>query len=149
MKFTFKAYNDLGRCSYATLMESFDTEKDVIYVGTQKVEVTKIEDLFPFIWESPGIAWRNGDESSATFSGPGTHWHRDFDESIKREAKKQANLKKKIEKSVDEKKIAKWTRDLAESERHQQSLQRIIDWCDKAMEEQKEKLIQENAATND
>ena len=31
MIFTLDSFNDLGRCSFGTLKEKFDTEKDIIY----------------------------------------------------------------------------------------------------------------------
>ena len=82
MIFTLKSYNDLGRCSYATLKETFDTEKDEILLNGNKVEIKKIEDLFPFLWTSAGIAVHTEGKSRSQFFSTGTHWHHDFDESI-------------------------------------------------------------------
>ena len=39
MVFTLNCFNDLGRCAYGTLKESIDTEKDIIYLKGNKVEI--------------------------------------------------------------------------------------------------------------
>ena len=47
MIITLKNFNDLGRYSYATLKEIFDTEKDEIFDNDKKVEINSVVDLFP------------------------------------------------------------------------------------------------------
>mgnify|MGYP007032368840 FL=1 len=32
MKFNLKRFDDLGKCSYATLKDEYDTDKDIIYL---------------------------------------------------------------------------------------------------------------------
>lgn len=147
MIFTLKAYNDLGRCSYATLKETFDTEKDKIIFKGKEVEINKIEDLFPFLWQSPGCAYHDNVEhrSVSNFSSTGTHWHHDFDDSIAKGKKHIEQLKKKVAKGgVTEKRLAKWKQDIEFEEKHILALQRIQERCDTEMEEQKLKLIEEN-----
>lgn len=80
MKFNLKRFRDLGKCSYATLKEEFDTEKDVIYLEEKPVQINNIEDLFPFLWRCPGIAFRERDsgKSAAHFWGKNDAWYKDY-----------------------------------------------------------------------
>ena len=144
MIFTLKSYNDLGRCSYATLKDIFDTDKDEIFLDCKKVEIKTIEDLFPFLWQSPGIAFNSGGKSKSYFNSTGTHWHHDYDASIincKNEIKK---LQKKIEKNPESKSVARWTENIKFENDHMTSLINIQKRFDKEMEEQKKELIKEN-----
>lgn len=50
MVFDLKLFSDLGKYSFGTILEKFDTERDTIYLNNEKIEITKIEDLFPFLW---------------------------------------------------------------------------------------------------
>lgn len=146
MIFTLKAYHDLGRCSYGTLKETFDTEKDKIIFKEKEVKINKIEDLFPFLWQSPGCAFHDNVEhkSVSSFYSEGTHWHHDFDDSIIETEKAIAKLEKKIAKKSDSHLIKKWTEDLKWSKERYESLKRIVKRLDEEMEEQKIKLIEEN-----
>ena len=144
MIFTLKAYRDLGRCSYGTLRDTFNTDKDSIYLNDYKIEVTKIEDLFPFLWQSPGSSGRNGDTSYAVFHDHGTHWHWDFDRSIEREESEIENLLKKIRKSDNREKIEQWQLKMNGHIQHRDNLKRICEESDREMEEQKKLLIEEN-----
>lgn len=149
MIFTLKAYKDLGQCSYGTLREAFDTEKDTIYLNDDKIEVSKIEDLFPFLWQSPGISGHSCDASYAVFHDHRTHWHHDFDESIEREETAIENLQKKIGRSDDSKKIEKLKVTMNSHIQHRDALKRICEESDRAMEEQKKLLIEENNPIHD
>lgn len=53
MVFDLRSFNDLGKCSFGTMLSYFDTEKDEIYLNDDKIEITKIEDLFPYLWAIP------------------------------------------------------------------------------------------------
>lgn len=149
MIFTLKAYRDLGQCSYGTLREMFDTEKDEIYLNSRKIEVRKIEDLFPFLWQSPGISGRIGESSFALFQDRVTHWHRDFDESIEREERSIENLKKRIGRSDVPKKIEKLKVTMNSHVHHRDSLMKLCEESDREMEEQKRLLIEENDHLHD
>ena len=146
MIFTLNAYRDLGRCSYGTLKETFDTEKDKIIFKGKQVEINKIEDLFPFLWQSPGCAYHDNVEhkSVSSFYSEGTHWHHDFDDSIVRNDKEIAKLEKKIAKNPDSHLVKKWTRDLEFCKEHNGSLKRMLKRLDEELEEQKLALIEEN-----
>ena len=152
MKFTLNSYRDLGRCSYGTLRDSFDTEKDVIHLKGERVIIESIEDLFPFLWQTPGCAYHNNPEgkSVAAFSSKGTHWHHDYDESIKECERHIETIEKKIkklEKSSDprtSKRIEKLRETQKFDRQHADALKRICERCDAEMEELKLKLIEEN-----
>ena len=144
MKFTLKAYNDLGRCSYGTLMDEFDTEKDEIFDNDKKVKVRTVEDLFPYLWQTPGVAFHSEGKHVADFCGTGTHWHHDFDDSILGYEKDIRKLEKKVDKATDPKKKARYQENLDWTIHHVQSLKDMLKRLDTEMEEQKKQLIEEN-----
>ena len=144
MIFSLKHYNDLGRCSFGTLRETVDTEKDEIYLGDKKVEIKNIEDLFPFLWQSPGCWTRNGDHTISKFSVEGTHWHLDFNPSLKRELANVARLEKKIAKEKIPARVGRYRQDIEWSNKHIESICRLLEWHDSMLEEQKKELIEEN-----
>ena len=152
MKFTLKAYNDLGRCSYGTLREEFDTEKDTIMLNDYKIEVNKIEDLFPFLWQHEGVGCHSEGKSLAVFHDHGTHWHQDFDESIKRYDDEIKNLMKKLDRvkakdneTLEESgKAYKLTLDIGDRIERRNRLEKMLKELDEEMEEQKKLLIEEN-----
>ena len=144
MIFTLKHYNDLGRCSFGTLRETVDTEKDEIYLGDKKVEIKNIEDLFPFLWQSPGCWTRNGDHTISRFAVEGTHWHLDFNPSLKRELANVARLEKKIAKEKIPARAGRYRQDIEWSNKHIESICRLLEWHDSMLEEQKKELIEEN-----
>lgn len=144
MKFTLNAYNDLGRCSYGTLKEEFDTERDVIMLNDYKIEVSKIEDLFPFLWQQPGSSSRSKDGTYAVFHDHGTHWHQDFDESIENYDKEIQKLIEKSKNVHDSAKGYKLTVKIGERIDRRNRLKNMLDQMDAEMEEQKKLLIEEN-----
>ena len=145
MIFTLKHYNDLGRCSYGTLKETFDTEKDEIYLNDEKVQINSIEDLFPFLWQSPGISFGNKDgKSIAYFSSQGTHWHHDYDKSIIMRQTEINDLLKKIKSKPDSRKIDQW-RNMVDSNRNFcEMCTNMLKRLDNELEKQKLELIKEN-----
>jgi hypothetical protein len=58
MIFDLKSYSDLGHFSLGTSLEKFDTKSITIYLNRKKVRIKKVEDLFPFLWNSPGMSSR-------------------------------------------------------------------------------------------
>lgn len=144
MIFTLNSYRDLGRCSYGTLRNQFDTEKDEIYLNDYKIEVEKIEDLFPFLWQSEGVGGYSDGKSFAYFSDMTTHWHRDLDGRIEEEANEIKKLKTKIEKSKDEKRTETLKEKLNMHEQMRISMMNLCNILDKEMEDQKNLLIEEN-----
>lgn len=144
MKFTLKAYHDLGRCSYGTLMDEFDTEKDEIYDNDKKVKVRTVEDLFPYLWQSAGVAVHNNGKSKSYFHGAGTHWHWDFDESIKDHEKDAIKFEKKARTAPTIEKRRKYEEEAKYERDHNESLKTMLARLDAEMEEQKIALIEEN-----
>lgn len=145
MIFTLKNYNDLGRCSYGTLMESFDTEKDEIFVNGKKVEIRSVSDLFPYLWQSAGSCIHCDGKSSAYFYSHGTHWHHDYDKSIAEHHEKAAKLyNKMIKTSNDAEKINIGQKYNAEVESYL-NLESIVNRLDDEMKEQQKNLIEENS----
>lgn len=144
MIFTLKSYSDLGRCSYGTLMDEFDTDINTIFSNGKEVKINSIEDLFPYLWETAGISVHDGKRSVSHFSGPGTHWHNDFDESIKRYEKHIVQMRKKIAKDPDHRLAGKWKNTLEWEEKHVAKLKEMLSRYDEMMEEQKKLLIEEN-----
>lgn len=145
MKFTLKHYNDLGRCSMGTLLDEFDTEEYEILLDNEKVEINKVEDLFPFLWQSPGCYVRRDGKQTSHFWTKGTHWHKDYDKSIDDGLKQLEKLKNKLMKEKDEKKSQKIFENMNFTAEHINALQRICDRCDAEMKRQQEELIKENA----
>ena len=141
---TLKNYNDLGRCSYGTLKDKFDSEKDKIYFKGKLVKINKVDDLFPFLWQQPGVSGHCDGESTANFNSEGTHWHQDFDDAIIESVNRQSAPKKKISKTIDKKKKAKYKTELADEIKHGNSLCDMVKRLDAEMEEQKKLLRKEN-----
>lgn len=145
MKFTLNAYNDLGRCSMGTLLDEFDTEQYKILLDNKEVEINRVEDLFPFLWQSPGCYVRREGKQVSHFWSTGTHWHHDYDKSITDGLKEIEKLKNKMLKEKDVKKAQKILEKMNFTADHINALQRICDRCDEEMKKQQEELIKENA----
>lgn len=145
MIITLKAFRDLGRCSYGTLKETFDTERDIIYYNNEKVEVTCVEDLFPFLWQAPGVAGHTPEGSFAHFYGTGAHWDFDFNPSIARCKWDERHLEKRISKEKNLKKQGKLHEKLVQVIDHRVKLENIIKRNDEEMEKIQKKLIKENS----
>ena len=145
MIITLKAFRDLGRCSYGTLKETFDTERDVIYCNDEKVEVTRVEDLFPFLWQAPGVLGHTPEGAFARFHGTGAHWNWDYNPSIVRCKYDERKLEKSISKEKNIKKREKLQEKLLSIQEHRLRLEHIIKRNDEEMEEIQKKLIKENS----
>lgn len=145
MIITLKAFRDLGRCSYGTLKETFDTERDIIYYNDEKVEVTCVEDLFPFLWQAPGVVGHTPEGSFAHFHGTGTHWDFDFNPSIARCKWDERKLEKRISKEKNLKKEGKLYEKLLHVIDHRAKLENIIKCNDEEMKKIQRKLIKENS----
>lgn len=144
MKFTLKSYNDLGRCSMGTLLDEFDTEKYTIRDNGKVVKIKSVEDLFPYLWQSAGISGHCDGKHFAEFFGKGTHWHWDFDRRIVEYEKEIKRLEKKVYNESSPSKKEKYQKELDWTVEHLGSLKNMIARLDADMEEQKQKLIEEN-----
>lgn len=144
MIFTFDHYSDLGRCSYATLKESFDSEKDEIYLNNEKVEIKEIQDLFPFLWQNPGMSFTTNGVTKAYFFSTDPHWHQDYDKSI---IKCEAEIKKlqgKLTKDPNNKRANSWMDQIKVESERRQSLIRLQERLDEEKAGQEMQLIIEN-----
>ncbi len=151
MVFTLNCFNDLGRCAYGTLKESIDTEKDIIYLKGNKVEINCLEDLFPFLWQASAMEGSCIDSntkvrtSTAHFYSVKPWWHNDYDPSIIDCDKEIEKLTKKIAKGgAKDYTVERWRQNLKYAEERKDSLKEIIARLDAELEEQKLKLIEEN-----
>ena len=145
MIITLKAFRDLGRCSYGTLKETFDTERDVIYYNDKKVEVTCVEDLFPFLWQAPGVAGHTPEGTFAHFNWMGTHWKWDLSPSIANYEYELKQLQRRINKESNVIKLTKLASKFNKIEKHRLKLEEIIEDNDEEMKEIQKKLIKENS----
>lgn len=144
MIFTLKSFRDLGRCSYGTLKETFDTEKDIIYDFNTRVDIKIVEDLFGYLWQAPGVSGHTKKGSFAYFNGANYHWHQDYDGSIRRCDIDVAKLRKKIDKTRNPEQIAKYNAEIDELLKHKESLIELVKRCDEEMEEIMQQLVEEN-----
>ena len=49
MKISLNGFSDLGKCSFGTLLDDYDTDDNLIYLDHKEVKIEKVEDLFPFL----------------------------------------------------------------------------------------------------
>lgn len=74
MIFDLKSYRDLGHFSLGTSLKKFDTKSISIYLNDKKVRIKKVEDLFPFLWNSPGMSSRFCGEECHSYNKTGPWW---------------------------------------------------------------------------
>lgn len=110
MVFNLNNFNDLGKCSYGTLFDVFDTNKQHIYLFTGKdlndfveIKITQLSDLFKFLWCIPCVST----DDSAYFHSTKEWWIVENEDTIKKFSKKQEYYLKKLKKETDTKKIEK------------------------------------------
>ena len=145
MKVSLKSYSDLGKCSYATLMDEFDSEKDEIRLDGKKVDINTIEDLFPFLWNIPGIASHDNVKhtSVADFYSTGTWWEHRYGECIDNGKQKLSKLEMRLKGAADSRK-PKILHQIESEREHIESLERIIKRLNDEMEERKELIRHDN-----
>lgn len=145
MIYSLKNYRDLGRCSLGTLREVWDTEKDEIYLDGKKVEINRIEDLFPFLWQPAGSWCRNGDCTVSNFSSEGTHWHHDYDPSIARSEESAGRYRERSEKAKSDSARQNYRKRMESELEHAGALRQMVDRLDTEMRTQQAALIAENS----
>lgn len=145
MKVSLKSYSDLGKCAYATLMDEFDSDKDEIRLNGKKVEINTIDDLFPFLWNIPGIASHDNVKrtSVSDFYSTGTWWERRYGEGIENGKQKISKLEKRLKRATDSRK-PKILHQIESEREHIESLERIIKRLNEEMEERKELIRHDN-----
>lgn len=137
-------YSDLGKCSFGTLLDDFDTELHDIYLAGKYIEIKKVEDLFPFLWQHSGISVRNGDKEVSHFSEEGTWWRHLYEGEIKKSDKKIQYYLRKLRKEKDIKKQEKIIAEIKNALAQINFVFCFITHNDKRMEEIKQKLIEVN-----
>ena len=147
MIFSLKNYHDLGRCSFGTLRDSVDTDKEDIFLAGRKVEIRSIEDLFPFLWQPAGSWSRSGDHTVSSFVREGTHWHHDYDDSIEKCDADIAKYEKKLAagKFSTDRAMLKCRQNLDYTRERRDGLVRIQERLDTEMRAQMQALIAENS----
>lgn len=145
MKVSLKGYSDLGKCAYATLMDEFDSEKDEIRLDGKKVEINTIDDLFPFLWNIPGIASHDNVKhtSVSDFYSTGTWWEHRYGKGIENGKREISKLEARLKRAADSRK-PKILQQIESEREHIESLERIIKCLNEEMEERKEKIRHEN-----
>lgn len=137
-------YSDLGKCSFGTLLDDFDTELHDIYLDGKYIEIKKVEDLFPFLWQHSGISVRNGDKEVSHFSEEGTWWRHQYEGGIKKSDKRILFYMRKLRKEKDLKKQEKIIKQIKSELSYINSIFSYITVNDERMEEIKQKLIEVN-----
>ena len=127
-----------------TFLDEFDTDTYKILDRGKEVTIRSVEDLFPYLWQSPGVAFHSEGKHVADFCGTGTHWHHDFDDSILEYEKDIRKLEKKVDKATTPRKKEKYQKELDWTVKHAHSLKDMLKRLDTEMEEMKQKLIEEN-----
>ena len=145
MNVSLKGYSDLGKCADATLRDECDSEKDEIRLNGKKVEIKTIDDLFPFLWNIPGIASHDNVKhtSVSDFYSTGTWWEHRYGESIENGKQEISKLEKRLKRAADSRK-PKILEQIESEREHIESLERIIKRLDEEMEERKEKIRHDN-----
>ena len=145
MIFSLRNYRDLGRCSLGTLRDVWDTDKDEIYLQGKKVEINRIEDLFPFLWQPAGSWCRNGDHTVSNFGSEGTHWHHDYDKSVERCERNAGRYRAKMEKAKSDSARENHRKRMESELEHAGSIRRMVERLDIEMRTQQAALIAENS----
>ena len=145
MKVCLSSFSDLGKCSYATLMDEFDSDRNIIRLDGKRVEINTLDDLFQFLWNIPGaVSYDNVNHTSvADFYSTGTWWECRYTEDIKWYEKKINKLEKRIAKADGDKK-SKLQQEIEWNRKSIESLKRLINALNEEMEERKEMIRHEN-----
>lgn len=91
MIYDLKNFNDLGKCSMGTLIETFNTDDYEIYLlkdgaefsfekdSFEKIEITCFDDLLELLWSNPALSHSNNETHKHTlyFSSKRT-WYENY-----------------------------------------------------------------------
>jgi hypothetical protein len=145
MKVKLSTYNDIGKCAYGTLMDEFDSDRDIIRLDGKRVEINTLDDLFQFLWNIPGIASHDNvnHTSESDFHSTGTWWEHLYGESIKLHEKKIHKLEKRLANAAETRK-PKLQQHLESEQESIKSLKRLINGLNEEMEKHKEMIRHEN-----
>ena len=148
MIFDLHSFRDLGRCSYATLKPTFDTEKDHIRLGHQEITISRVEDLFPFLWRSPGSYARDVNGSTAIFYrlSPDSHWHSDYDSSVTCYDRTADRIDRKLDKDPGNRNAIKWRDSLVYARTRAEELRKMLARLDAERKGIEQQIIRDNNA---
>lgn len=92
------SYNDLGKCSFGTLLPEFDTDKEKIYIVENgykmQIKIESVEDLLPFLWANSGASCNN----EHYFASIKPWWYYEYHGLITKGTEECKKLLKKIQK---------------------------------------------------
>lgn len=137
-------YSDLGKCSFGTLLDDYDTDDNLIYLDHKEVKIEKVEDLFPFLWQSSGISTKDGNITKSYFWQEGTWWHHSYDGSLWKYDKKILYYMKKLKKETNLRKKEDIVLNIKTLMDKLNNLSWFLLKNDERMEEIKQKLIEAN-----
>lgn len=137
-------YSDLGKCSFGTLLDDYDTDDNLIYLDHKEVKIEKVEDLFPFLWQSSGISTKDGNITKSYFWQEGTWWHHSYDGSLWKYDKKILYYMKKLKKETNLRKKEDIVLNIKTLMDKLNNLSWFLLRNDERMEEIKQKLIEAN-----
>jgi hypothetical protein len=144
MKISLFGFSDLGKCSFGTLLDDYDTNDHRIYLDHKEIEIKKVEDLFPFLWQHAGISTKDGNITKSYFWEEGTWWHQLYDGSIWKYDKKILYYMKKLKKETNLRKKEDIALDIKTLINNLNGLSSFLLSNDNRMEEIKQKLIEAN-----
>lgn len=144
MIFKLDGYHDCGKCAMGTLLEEFNTDTDKVFLNGKQVEITCIEDLFPFLWNIGGMSASHDSSREDYFYDTGTWWHSIYDGCIIRYQNENKKLEKKLKNPKSEKLKLKYQIQIHDNNVSIKGLQSLLDRCDNEMKEQQKMLINLN-----
>lgn len=135
MIFKVKNFNDLGKCSFGTLLEKFNTNKDHIYIAARtfndmstfseafvEVKINNIDDLSKFLWCIPFVSTNN----NYFFTSTNEWWKLEFNECIERNKTDIEKYTKSLEKTKDVKRKDKLTKMIQDATETKEYFERRI-----------------------
>ena len=144
MKISLNDFSDCGKCSFGTLLNDYDTDDNLIYLDHKEVKIEKVEDLFPFLWQSAGISTKDGNITKSYFWQEGTWWHHSYDGSLWKYDKKILYYMKKLKKETNLRKKEDIVLNIKTLMNDLNNLSWFLLNNDERMEEIKQKLIEAN-----
>lgn len=149
-----RSYNDLGKCAYGSLMETFDTEKNAIHVykgkgsldNTDEEKIEQIDDLKPYLWNIPFVAFHDNvqGKSVSVFTSKGTWFERYYQEIIDRYNDNLSKIEKKLKKPKNEKLKAKYENEKKECLEGIKCYTKSMEDMNDRLEENWKKILKDN-----
>jgi hypothetical protein len=126
-------------------MDEFDSEKNEIRLDGKKVEISSLDDLFPFLWNIPWVACCDNENRSsvAEFGTTGTWWEQRYGETMEMCEKEIDKLEKRLKRAAESRK-PKILQQIEEERDTIETMKRCISRLDGEMEEIKEAIRHDN-----